>query len=191
MKKKSSKELYEQTVVLVKPDGVKRGLIGDIIARFERVGLKLIAAKLIWVDATHAGKHYRDDKDYHKTVGSKTLENYKKFGLDPNEDLGTKDPIKIGEIVRKRNMIFLSSGPVMAMLWEGVDAIRLVRKMTGHTFPAEAIPGTIRGDYSHDTALQINIEARSANNLVHASGDKTEAEWERKLWFKEKEIYDY
>jgi len=185
------KNLNETTVVLVKPDGVRRGLIGDIVGRFERVGLKLVAAKLIWVDATHAGQHYRDDNDYHKSVGKKTLENYEKYGYDVHEDLGTKDPIKIGKIVRERNMEFISSGPVFAMLWEGVDAIRLVRKMVGHTFPAEALPGTIRGDYSFDTALLINLEKRSANNLVHASGDPTEAKWERKLWFKEKEIYAY
>ncbi len=186
-----NKTFTETTVVLVKPDGVRRGLIGDIVGRFERVGLKMIAAKLIWVDATHVGKHYRDDNDYHRTVGEKTLENYKKYGLDPHEDLGTKDPVKIGKTIRKRNMEFLSSGPVFAMLWEGIDSVRLVRKMVGHTFPSEAIPGTIRGDYAHDTAMYANVQKRPASNLVHASGNPEEAGWERKLWFKEKEIYDY
>ncbi len=178
----------EQSVVLIKPDGVERKIVGEVISRFEKVGLKMKAMKLIQVSATHVGKHYQDNEDYHRSVGEKTLENYQKFGLDADEDLGTKDPVEIGRIVRQRNMEFLSSGPVVAMLWEGVEAIRLIRKMVGHTFPAEAIPGTIRGDYGHDTAKVINIEKRSANNIIHASGDAAEAKWERKLWFKEAEI---
>ena len=181
----------EQTVVLVKPDGVRRKVVGEILSRFERVGLKLIAAKLIWVDATHAGKHYRDDIAYHKSVGEKTLENYEKYGLDSKENLGTKDPVKVGQMVRRWNMTFLSSGPLFAMLLEGPQAIALVRKIIGFTFPFEAAPGTIRGDYGIDSAYQSNLEKRTAENLIHASGSKEEAVMERKLWFKEKEIYNY
>ncbi len=181
----------EKTVVLVKPDGVKRGLIGDILARFERVGLKLVAAKLIWVNKTHIGKHYKDDKDYHKSVGIRTLENYKNYGLDPKEKLGTADPIGIGKLVRKWNIEFMTSGPVMAMLLEGPGAVALVRKIVGHTYPAEAIPGTIRGDYSLESAYLANTEGRTIRNLIHASGTVEEARFERKLWFKEKEIYKY
>jgi len=181
----------EYTVVLVKPDGVRRGVIGDVISRFERVGLKLSAAKLIWVDETTVGKHYVDDDEYHKTVGEKTLENYKKYGLDVKENLGTKDPIEIGKMIRKWNMEFLSSGPVFAMLWVGPGAVSLVRKMVGHTFPSEALPGTIRGDYSLESAQIANMLKRPARNIVHASGAPNEAEFERKLWFKEKEIYNY
>ncbi len=190
-KKTKPEDLVERTVVLVKPDGVRRGLVGEIVSRFEKVGLKVVAAKMIWVDATHAGKHYRDDDDYHRTVGEKTLENYEKYGLDPGEDLGTKDPIKIGKVVRERNMEFLSSGPVVAMILEGVEAISLVRKIVGHTFPSEAAPGTIRGDYGWQSAYYSNVRGYSAENLIHASGDKKEADLERKLWFKEKEIYNY
>ena len=91
----------ERTVVLVKPDGVRRGIIGEIMARFERGGLKLVAAKLIWVDKTQVGKHYPDKKDYLTSVGKKTLENYQKYGLDANENLGTNDPYKIGKMVRR------------------------------------------------------------------------------------------
>lgn len=187
----AKKENKEHTVVMVKPDGVKMRIVGDIISRFERVGLRLCAAKLIWVDSTHAGKHYRDDNEYHKSVGEKTLENYKKFGLDPKENLGTKDPVKIGKLVRKWNMDFISSGPVFAMLWEGPGAIAIVRKLVGHTFPAEALPGTIRGDYSVESAFTANTQGRTVENLIHASGNKEEAELERKLWFKEDEIYSY
>jgi nucleoside-diphosphate kinase len=181
----------EQTVVLIKPDGVRRGLIGDILSRFERVGLKLSASKLIWVDKTHIGKHYKDDKAYHKAVGVRTLENYKNYGLDPNEKLGTNDPIKIGMLVRKWNMEFMTSGPVMAMLLEGPDAVKVVRKIVGHTYPAEAIPGTIRGDYSLESAYLANTEGRTIRNLIHASGTVDEAKFEKKLWFKRGEIYSY
>ncbi len=181
----------EYTVVLVKPDGVKRGIIGEVISRFERVGLKLSAAKLIWVDETTVGKHYVDDNEYHKTVGEKTLENYKKYGLDVKENLGTDNPVEIGKMIRKWNMEFLSSGPVFAMLWVGPGAVPLVRKMVGHTFPSEALPGTIRGDYSLESAQVANTLKRPARNIVHASGNTKEAEFERKLWFKEEEIYNY
>lgn len=179
----------DYTVVIVKPDGMRKKILGELISRFEKVGLKLAAAKLIWVDKTHVGKHYQDKKDYHKTVGEKTLENYKKYGMDAGENLGTKDPVKIGEMVRRWNMEFLSSGPVFAMLWEGPDAVSIVRKMVGHTFPSEALPGTIRGDYALDSAYLSNVEKRTTQNIVHASGNREEAEFERKLWFREDEIY--
>lgn len=181
----------EQTVVLIKPDGVKRGIVGDIVSRFEKVGLKICAAKLIWVDKTTVGKHYKDTNSYHRSVGEKTLENYKKYGIDPKENLGTKDPVKIGKLVRKWNMDFLSSGPVFAILLQGPGAITIVRKIVGHTFPAEAPPGTIRGDYSLDSSFDANVQKRTVRNLIHASGSREEAEFEKKLWFKKGEIYSY
>lgn len=181
----------DQTVVLIKPDGVKKGIIGEILGRFERVGLKILAAKMAWVDKTFVGKHYKDDDAYHKSVGVKTLENYQKFGLDANESLGTKDPIKIGRMVRLWNMDFLSSGPVFAMLLEGPDAVLIVRKIVGSTFPADALPGTIRGDFSLDSAYIANLQKRTTQNVIHASGSKEEAEFEKKLWFRRSEIYEY
>ena len=187
----AKKKLRDYTVVLIKPDGVRKGIVGDILRRFERVGLKFSAVKMIWVDKTFVGKHYKDDKKYHQTVGSKALQNYKKYGLDPNESLGTQDPIKIGEMVRGWNMEFLSSGPVFAILLTGPGVVEIVRKIIGHTFPAEAFPGTIRGDFGLDSAYDSNVQGRTTQNLVHASGSKEEAEFERKLWFKEDEIYQY
>ncbi|MBU0572400.1 nucleoside-diphosphate kinase [Patescibacteria group bacterium] len=185
------KKLGDYTVVLVKPDGVERGIIGELVTRFEKVGLKIAAAKLIWVDKTHVGKHYKDDKNYHKSVGLRTLENYKKYGIDSKENLGTKDPVKVGEMVRKWNMEFLSSGPVFAFLLTGMGAVEIVRKMIGPTYPADAPPGTLRGDYSLESAYNANVSKRTIRNLVHASGTKEEAVFERKLWFKEEEIYSY
>lgn len=181
----------ENTVVLFKPDAVKRGIMGEIISRFEKVGLKLVACKMIWVDADLVGQHYADKNEYHKSVGAKTLENYQKYGVDAKEKLGTNDPVEIGRMVRKWNMEFLSSGPVLAMIWRGFHAVEIVRKMVGNTFPQMALPGTVRGDFSIDAAQESNIAGRSTRNMIHASGVLEEAEFERKLWFKENEIYDY
>jgi len=181
----------EITVVLIKPDGVKKGLVGEIISRFEKVGLKVKAAKLIWVDQVLVGKHYSNNTDYSRRVGEKTLENYKKFGIDPKEDLGTIDPLKIGRMIRKWNIDYISKGPVFALLLEGYGAVALVRKMIGSLFPFDSAPGTIRGDFASDSFLTANLNKRSAQNIIHASGAVDEAEFEAKLWFKRSEIYDY
>lgn len=182
----------EQTVVLLKPETLKRGIVGELITRFEKVGLKIRAGKLIWVDAVHVGKHYSDDAGYCKRVGEKTLENYKKYGLDADEDLGTSDPLEIGKIIRKWNMDYITKGPVFALLLEGYDSVAIVRKMLGSLFPFDSQPGTIRGDYASDSFITSNhVNKRSAENIMHASGSVEEAEFERKLWFKEEEIYSY
>ncbi|MFC1710126.1 nucleoside-diphosphate kinase [Patescibacteria group bacterium] len=185
------KRIGDYTVVLIKPDGVKRGVMGDIISRFEKVGLTISAVKMIWVTKTHVGKHYTSDKKYLKSVGDKTLENYKKYGYDPLERLGTKDSIEIGKIVRKWNMDFITEGPVLAILITGPRVVEIVRKIVGSTFPFDSQPGTIRGDYSFDSAHFADQEKRAVANLIHASGTKEEARFERKLWFKEEEIYSY
>ena len=119
------------------------------------------------------------------------MEDHKKYGLDVGESLGTSDPYEIGELVRKMNMDALTSGPLVAVLLEGTSAVAVVRKMVGSTITAEAAPGTIRGDYSADIPILANTQKRPIKTIVHASGTMEEAEFERKLWFKEKEIYDY
>ena len=181
----------EQSVVIIKPDGVRRALMGKIITRLERAGLKIVACKMVTVDADFVGRHYRDNKDYHRSVGEKTLENYEKYCLNATDHLGTDDPIEIGRIVRKWNMEFLSSGPVLAMIFEGPHAIEMVRKIVGHTFPQKAEPGTIRGDYTVDSPLISNLRKSSVRNLIHASGDEEEAAHEVKLWFSQEEIQSY
>lgn len=113
-------------------------------------------------------------------------------GLDPHESLGTRDPIKIGKMVRLWNMDYLSSGPVFALLLGGSGAVDLARKMIGSLFPFDSAPGTIRGDFALDSFITANVTRKgSALNVIHASGSKEEAEFERKLWFKEDEIYNY
>jgi len=183
--------MTEQTVVLIKPDGVKRGIIGEILTRFEKVGLKIVSMKMIWVEKDVVGKHYADKEDYLKSIGEKTLENYKKYGLDANEALGTQNPLDIGKKVRQWNIEFMSSGPVVAMLLEAPCVVEIVRKIVGSTFPQNAPPGTIRGDYSFDSAFFSNVGKRTTRNVVHASGTVEEAQFEKELWFKNKDIYSY
>lgn len=183
--------MKERTVVLFKPDAVKRGLVGEILARFEKAGLKIVALKMVWIDKNLVAKHYSDNKEYLISVGHKTLRTYEEYGRDPKEELGTKDPQEIGKMVRQWNMIFLSSGPVVAVLLEGLHAVDNVRMMAGNTLPRFAEPGTIRGDYSLDSPILANLNKRSVKNIIHASGNVKEAKFEEQLWFHQKEIHDY
>lgn len=182
----------EKTIVLIKPDGVKRGLIGEILARFERAGLKIVAMKMVWVDKELVHKHYPSARvEFLRGMGEKTLQTYEKYGKDAKEELGTKDPVEIGKMVNQWNIDFLSSGPVVAILLEGAHAIDSARLIAGPTLPVFAPGGTIRGDYSVDSPALANEQKRAVRNLVHASGNTEEAKYETELWFREYEIYDY
>ncbi len=188
----AGKDLMQQSVVLVKPDGVSRGLVGEIITRFEKAGFKIVAMKMVWVDKELVMKHYPESRTaLMEAIGNKTLESYAKFGKDAQEELGTMDPKAIGMMVNKWNIDFLSSGPVVAMLLEGVQAIESIRLMVGHTIPAVSAPGTIRGDYSIDSPALANARKRPLRNLVHASGNEEEAKYEKELWFHQSEIHAY
>ncbi|USN53734.1 MAG: nucleoside-diphosphate kinase [Candidatus Nomurabacteria bacterium] len=182
----------ERTVVLVKPDGVKRGLVGEIIGRFEKTGLKIVGMKMIWVDKELVAKHYPESRtELLRGIGEKTLKTYQEYGMDPNEQLGTMDPLEIGKMVNNWNIDFLTSGPVMAMVLEGLHAISNVRQIVGNTLPVFADPGTIRGDYSLDSPAMANQQKRTVRNLIHASGNAEEAKYEVELWFRENELYTY
>ncbi len=184
--------MKERTLVVLKPDAVKRGLIGETIRRFERVGLKLVACKMLQVSRELADKHYPlSRREFIEGMGKKTLENYKDMGVDPIKEMGTDDPYELGKIIREWLVEMITSGPVLAMVWEGPHAVELVRKITGHTLPLKAAPGTIRGDLSFDSSYLANTGKRAIKNLVHASGDKEEAEYEINLWFSEDEIHSY
>lgn len=179
----------EKTLVLVKPDAVKRNLVGEIIGRFEKAGLKLVAAKMVRPDHDLAHKHYPTQRrEFIEGMGHKTLGSYKEGGMSPKEHLGTDDPHEIGLMVQSWLADFLSSGPVMAIVLEGKGAIQQVRDIAGHTIPANADPGTIRGDFSDDDPIKANAEKRAIHNLVHASGDKEEADFEINLWFTPDEL---
>jgi len=179
-------------LVVLKPDAVKRGLIGEIIKRFENVGLTVVAVKLLTAKRELVEKHYPADREeLWIGIGNKTLENYKTFDIDPKESLGTRDPKEIGKMVRVWLMDYIMEGPVLALVLQAPHAVELVRKLAGHTLPLISAPGTIRGDFSFDSSYLANSSKRPIKNLIHASGNKEEAEYEIPLWFGKDEIHDY
>jgi nucleoside-diphosphate kinase len=175
--------MIEKTLVLIKPDAFKRGLTGEIIARFERVSLKLEKMKLIKPTKELVEQHYPDDAGWLKSIGEKTIKTYEKYSLNLIDDLGTNDALEIGKKIRKWLIQYVTSGPVIAIVISGNHAIEVVRKLVGNTVPVFAELGTIRGDYSIDSSDLADKEKRSIQNLVHASGNKDEAEKEIRLWF--------
>lgn len=181
----------EKTLVIVKHDGVSRGLIGRIIKRFERVGLKVVALEFIQSSVDMGEGHYPTSKEWFLKVGERTLQDYRSKGIDPVAELGTSDPMEIGKLVKKWNVEYLTHGPVLAVVLEGPDAVSVVRKLVGDTIPSRALPGTIRGDFGLDSIEQANKQKRPLYNLVHASGEVSEAETEIALWFGKKEVFDY
>jgi nucleoside-diphosphate kinase len=178
----------ERTLVLIKHDGIARGLIGKIITRFEETGLKIIALKMVWADENLASKHYPLEESWALNVFQKTKTTHEKNG----KKFPYQDHIEFGSLIQKWNAIFLREGPVLAMVIEGPHAIEIVRKMIGATEPRQATPGTIRGDFamieSYETA---NAKARVLRNLVHASDCLEAAKREISLWFNEKELHHY
>ena len=125
----------EKTLVLVKPDGVKRGLIGEIIARIERRGLKVVAMKMIQVDDAHLREHFPKAESWVKRLGEKTMKTYTEYGIDPMEVQGTDDLLEMGKTVVQNLFKYMTSGPIIAMVVEGLHAIDMVRKVAGHTLP--------------------------------------------------------
>jgi len=181
----------EKTVLIIKPDGVKRGLVGEIIARVEKRGLKVIALRMVRASKEQIDGHYPKDRAWIKRLGEKSLKTYQEHGMDPKKELGTDDPLKIGEMVRSWLIDFLTSGPVVKMVIKGIRAVDMVRKIVGPTMPTAAEMGTIRGDFSVDDAAAANRDKRAVHNIVHASETPEEAEHEIKYWFAPEEIYDY
>lgn len=159
-----SKNTVQRTLVLFKPDTVQRGLVGEILTRFERVGLKIVGTKMIAPDKEHYHKHY--------------------------EEIG-KMITRRGEHAFDVTLTMMVQGPVIAMVFEGVEAIALVRKLVGPTEPKSAEPGTIRGDYSHMSFGYADNADKGIPNLIHASGDEDEAEQEIAHWFADSELYQY
>lgn len=181
----------EKTVVLVKPDGVKRGLTGEIVSRIEGRGLKIIALSMVWASREQMDNHYPKDEAWIKRLGEKTLGTYQKYGIDPKKELGTKDKLEIGKKVRSWVIDYMVSGPVVKMIVKGIHAIDMCRKIAGNTLPYLADMGTVRGDFSVDSPAAANRDKRSIRNIMHASESKEEAEHELKEWFAPEEIHDY
>lgn len=179
----------ERTLVIIKPDGVQRSLIGEIIKRYERSGLKMIALKMLIPTEEMAIKHYYEvgGDAWLEEVGRKASAAYEKKGL--------KSPfasnMENGRAIMNSNAKYLSAGPVIAMIWQGNQATALVRKITGGTEPLSSDVGTIRGDFTLDTYMMADLDQRSIRNLIHASGNTEEAEKEIPIWFKPEEILNY
>lgn len=179
------------TFVMIKPDGVRRGLTGEIISRIEKVGLKVIALEMDTPSREQIDNHYPKDDAWMTRIGNKALEVYSKYGYSAMETLGTEDPLEIGKMARGWTVDYVSSGPVVKMVIKGNHAIDMVRKMAGKTSPAMSEMGTIRGDFSVDSALAANMEKRAIYNLIHASETQAEAQHEIEHWKMKGKIHKY
>lgn len=188
MKERLRKMLGERTLVLIKPDAVMRGLIGVICQRFERVGFKIVACKMVFPTKKLLDGHFPKSEDWVRGMGEKTLETYREYGIDPVEIFGTADALAIGQKIKEWNYQYLTLGPVMVIALEGIHAVDTVRKLIGHTLPYKAAPGTIRGDLSINAPDLANVVGSACKNLVHASGTIEEAEQEITNWFSPTEL---
>ncbi|MCS6956724.1 MAG: nucleoside-diphosphate kinase [Patescibacteria group bacterium] len=181
----------QKALIIIKPDGVQRGLIGKIVSRFEQVGLKIIGLKFEWATKEKIITHYPETEAWFKKVGERTLTNYAKKGLDAKKVFETDDPIVIGKTVKKWLIDYLQESPVFIMAVEGYECIEIVRKLSGNTIPVLAAPGTIRGDFSHDSIDLANEQNRPLRNIIHASDTVEDGEKEVALWFKPEELFSY
>ncbi len=181
----------EKTFVMVKPDGVKKGLVGEIINRFERRDLKVVALEMFQPTKQQIHDHYPKDEAWIRRLGQKSLTTYQKYGMDAKAILGTDDELKIGTMVREWLVDYMLSAPLVRMIVQGVHAVDMVRKIAGPTLPFMADMGTIRGDFSNDSPALANSEKRAVMNLLHASETPEEAEHEIKHWFGKSTIYVY
>lgn len=184
---------FQRTFCMIKPDGVMRGLVGDIICRIEKSGLKVVALKMEKADEDLVRRHYpMSDEAWVYRLGEKSLSGFDNLeNIDALEILGTTDKAALGKEVTESLVSYLTSGPVVCMVIEGIQAIDMVRKLAGHTLPFKADVGTIRGDYSVDSPAIANAEKRSIHNLFHASENTQEAENEIALWFGKDKTHSY
>jgi len=178
--------MIERTLIVLKPDAVQRGLIGEIISRIENAGFKIIGMKMVNADKETAGRHYADDEAWLKSVGEKTKKSYAAKGVDIKEDA-----LSVGKRIRQQLMDFISMSPTVIICIEGHGVIEKIRIMCGSTAPLNAAPGTIRGDYSFDSYDLSDKSGRPIQNLIHASDSKESAEREIAVWFNEKELHPY
>ena len=177
----------EKTLIVIKPDGIQRSLIGEIIQRYERIGLKLMGLKMLIPNADFVEKHYTLDPTWLQKTGEKTIASYKKRDLEPPSN----DPLVIAQKILDGLKKYMVAGPVIAMVWQGAHAVEIVRKVTGGTEPLSSDVGTIRGDFVLDSYQMADRDGRSVRNLIHASGSVEEAEMEIAHWFNKKELLAY
>jgi nucleoside-diphosphate kinase len=176
----------ERTFVMMKPDAVQRSLIGEVIGRFERVGLKMVGIKMVVADEKRLWDHYNKDDAWFESKGARIVENRKAAGL-PVE----KEAIEYGRDIIGALVKYMTAGPVVQMVWQGNQAVAVVTKLVGSTEPATSDVGTIRGDYTTDSYALSNIDDRAVRNLIHCSDEVGTAEREIGLWFTEDELIKY
>jgi len=176
--------MIQQSLVLLKPDAVQRGLIGEITQRFERTGFKIVGLKMCYASKDIAGKHYADDEAWLKSVGEKAKKTFEAKGE-------TIEPLQAGQRVREMLIDFISMSPTVAIVLEGLDVINKVRLMVGDTAPNKALPGTIRGDYAFDSYGLADVSGRPIQNLIHASDSVESAKREISIWFNDNELHPY
>ena len=181
----------ERTLIILKPDAVKRGLVGKTIETFENVGLKLMAAKMLKPSADVIKHHYPGTPEWIKEMGEKTLASFKQSGNNVGETFKTEDPNKLGQFVYERLIKYWMEGPIIVMIWQGPNAVSVARKLRGHTIPALAEPGTLHAEFSFDSSFLSASLDRVVKTFIHASGSVDEAEREIKYWFKDMKFKDY
>lgn len=176
----------ERTFVMVKHDGIQRSLVGEITKRIERTGLKLVAMKMLVPTLEKAAEHYAKDDAWCTKVGERMVSNLEKEGKEP-----TATTLEIGQKIREQLYGFFTSGPVVTMVWEGNQAIGVVKKIVGATEPLTSDVGTIRGDLTIDSYELANVDDRAVRNLVHCSDELDEAAREISVWFDDEELISY
>lgn len=181
----------EQTLIIIKPDAIKRGLVGKIIETFEQVGLKLMAAKMVKPSEDVIKKHYPGTVEWLKEIGEKTLLSFKQSGVDVKQKMGTDDPQKLGAFVYERLIKYWMEGPIIVMVWQGPEAVQIARKLRGHTIPLLAQTGTLHASYSFDNSTLSSSLDRVVKTFIHASGSADEAKREIKYWFDDIKFKNY
>jgi nucleoside-diphosphate kinase len=183
-----SMKVNEKTLILIKPDVLRRAILGKVIQKFEEAGLKIIAVKTVNFSTTQAKKFYPGLKSWKIGIGEKVVERFQKYGSNTQKELGTTDPLKLGEKIYDWSIKYLTTDKTIAFIVEGPHAIDRVKQIIGPTEPMEAPRGTIRGDYCTDSIVNANLNRRVINNLVHRSTNKKDAKREIKLLFKKTEV---
>ncbi len=176
----------ERTLVILKPDAVQRGLIGEVIKRLENTGLKLVAMKLVNATEDQLWQHYNKDDEWFLKKGTRTIEERTAMGM-PIE----KEAIEYGKDIIRALVKFMSCGPVVPMIWEGNQAVGIVKKIVGSTEPLSSDSGTLRGDYTLDSYELASLDSRAVRNLIHCSDPLSDAVREIPIWFTEEEILKY
>lgn len=176
----------ERSFVAIKPDGVQRSLIGEIIGRLERAGLKLTAVKMVIPTEDQCWVHYNKDDAWFLQKGERMIESRRLAGLPAD-----KPALEYGKDIVRALVKFMTSGPVVVMVWEGNQAVGIVKKIVGGTEPLNSDVGTIRGDLTVDSYDLAGADERAVRNLIHCSDRPEEAEREIAIWFKEKEVVKY